>query len=559
MVLVLVTAFVGATSLIPVFFLVWDSFKEVYVGNLFDKSLTNFTLVNYRQALADPRAFGMLGDSFFFATGAMAVAFFFGGTIAFLVERTNTPLRNAIYGLMFIPLIMPSMLKAIGWILFLSPTIGLFNRVWLFFGFAQPIFNAYSIPAMFWVEGLSMTPLTFLMLGAALRAMDPSLEEAAYTAGAGKFSTMVRITLRLMTPALAGIALLQFVRGMEAFEVPLLMGASAGIHVFATNIYFAAREINPPLYGQAFVFSLVLIVICMVGLFIYQRIMGRAGQYATVTGKGYRPRLLDLGKWRPAATGFILLFLVFAVILPFLILLYASYLPYYQVPSAKAFSVMSWDNYRSLLSRSDVLLTVKNTALLTTVVSVGGMLIATMVSWIVVRMRAKVGRVLDGLIFVNYAVPGIATGFAFMIFFLTFPNPIYGTIWILVLAYLVNFLPIGTRFTHAGLAQIKAELEEAAASSGAGIFTIMRRVVIPLILPSMIAGGLYIFLLSARVLSSAAILYTPDSMVLSVMIFQLWNEGSIPMVGSLAVLMILVFTILTIISRRLGQRRAVVA
>ncbi|MDP2744016.1 MAG: ABC transporter permease subunit, partial [Dehalococcoidia bacterium] len=294
----------------------------------------------------------------------------------------------------------------------------------------------------------------------------------------------------------------------------------------------------------------------LTGLLLYQRMMGRVGQYATVTGKGYRPRLLDLGKWKPAATGFILLFLIFAAVLPFLILLYASFLPYYQVPSAKAFSVMSWDNYRSLLGRSDVLLTIKNTAILCGIVSVGGMIIATLVSWIVVRMRTKGAKLLDSLVFIPYAVPGIASGFAFMIVFLTFPNPIYGTIWILVIAYLVQFMPIGTRFTHAGVAQIKAELEEAAASSGASLLTILRRIIIPLILPSMIAGGLYIFLLSAKVMSSAAILYTPDSTVLSVMIFQLWNEGSIPMVGSLAVLMILAFTILTILSRRVGQRRA---
>jgi iron(III) transport system permease protein len=454
---------------------------------------------------------------------------------------------------------MPSILKAIGWILFLSPKIGLFNKFWFSLGFTEPIFNAYSIPAMFWVEGLSMSPLTFLMLGAALRAMDPSLEEAAYTAGAGRIPTLLRITLRLMIPALAGIGLLQFVRGLEAFEVPLIMGSSVGIHVFSTNIYFSAREISPPLYGQAFVYGLVLIFIAMIGLFFYQRIMGRAGQYATVTGKGYRPRLIDLGKWKPLATCFIFLFLLFSVILPFLILLYASFLPYYQVPSAEAFANMTLENYEKLLARRDVLLTVKNTAILCSTVSVGGMLIATIVSWIVVRMRSRGSRVLDGLVFVPYAIPSVAMAFAFMMIFLTFPNPIYGTIWIMVLAYMVRFLPMGTRFTHAGVAQINVELEEAAASSGASMLTILRRIIIPLILPSLIAGGLYIFLLTAKVMSMAAILYTPDTMVLSIMIFQLWNEDTVPLVASPSVLMILAFTILTIISRTIGQRRAMVA
>ncbi|MFC1962481.1 ABC transporter permease [Chloroflexota bacterium] len=556
-VLVLIVAFVGLASLIPLLFLLWDSFKEVSVGNLFDPSLTNFTLKNFREAYADPRSLTMLSDSLFFAFGSMAVAFFFGGTMAFLVERTNTLLRNVVYGLMFIPLVMPSMLKAIAWILLISPEIGMFNRAWLLLPFTEEaLFNAYSIPAMFWVEGLSMSPLTFLMLGSALRAMDPSMEEASYTAGAGKLSTLFRITLPMMTPALAGIGLLQFVRGLEAFEVPLIMGYSSGIQVYSTNIYFAIREVTPPLYGQAFVYSLVLIILSIIGLILYQRFMGHAGQYATVTGKGYRPRLLDLGKWRGAAAAFIFLFLAFSVILPFFVLLYASFLPYYQLPSDISPDLMSMDNYRALYNRRDILLTLKNTAILCGTVSVGGMLIATVISWLVIRMRTKGSRVLDGLLFVPFAIPSIAMAFSFLILFLSIPNPIYGTIWLLVLVYLVRFLPIGTRFTHAGIAQIKVELEEAAASSGAGLLTILRRIIIPLILPSLIAGGLFMLLLSAKVMSSAAILYTPDSMVLSVMIYQLWNEGSIPLVGALSVLMILVFTIISVASRNMGQRRA---
>lgn len=552
-----VTIFVSALCMIPLFFLFWDSFKDVYVGNLFDPSLTNFTLKNYREVLADPRSFGMLGDSFIFAFGAIIVAFFFGGAIAFLVERTNTPFRNIYYGLMYVPLVMPSMLNSIGWILYLSPTIGLFNKAAMFIGFPGPIFNAYSLPAMCWVQGLSMSPLTFLMLGAALRAMDPSLEEAAYTSGAGKLTTIVRITLRLMTPALAGIWILQFVGGLEAFEVPLLMGASAGIHVFSTNIYFAARELNPPEYGNAFVYAITIIIIGTAGLMFSQRMMGRAGQYATVTGKGYRPRLIDLGKWRFVSTAFTMLFLVFSTVLPFLMLLYASFLPYYQVPSARAISTMSWNNYATLLGRSDFVLVIKNTLTICGIVSISTVLLALMISWIVIRMRPKGAKILDFMSFIPRAIPGIATGFAFMVVFLIFPNPIYGSIWIIVLAYMVSFLPVGTRFTHAGIAQLKAELEEAAAASGAGLLTIFRRIIVPLLLPSLIAGGLYCFLLSAKVLSAAAILYTPDTMLLSVMIFQLWNEGSIPLVGTLAVFMITFLTILTIASRLWGQRRAV--
>ncbi len=559
LVLVTVTAFVGSMAVIPLFYLVWNSFKPVGLGNLSDFSLSNFTLQNFVRAYSDPGTFAMLLDSFFFAAGSMMVAFFFGGVIAFLVERTNAPMRNAAYGFMFIPLVMPSMLKAIGWVLLLSPNTGILNKIWFSFGFQEPLFNAYSISAMFWVEGLSMAPLTFLMLGAALRGMDPSLEEAAFTSGAGRLFTFRKVTLKLMIPALAGIGLLQFIRGLEAFEVPLVMGSGEGIHVFSTSIYLSVREIAPPDYGGGFVLSLVLIAFGVTGVTLYQRTMAKSERYATVTGKGFRPRLISLGKWRWVAGGFIIFFLLASTILPFLVLLWASLLPFYQVPSMEAVSQVTLDSYQQLFSRDNFYLAVKNTAILCTLVSVGGMLLATVVSWMVIRLKSKGSRVLDTLAFLPYTIPGIAMGFGFMVVFLAFPNPIYGTLWIIVLAYLANFLPIATRFTHAGVAQIRAELEEAATTSGAGLFTVMWRIIIPLILPSLVAGGLYLFILSAKVMSMAAILWQPDSVILSIYVLQLWDEGSLPVVGAFSVVVIVAFTFLTIVARSVAQRRTIVA
>ncbi|MBM2832284.1 MAG: sugB 2, partial [Dehalococcoidia bacterium] len=243
--------------------------------------------------------------------------------------------------------------------------------------------------------------------------------------------------------------------------------------------------------------------------------------------------------------------------LPFLVLLWASLLPFYQVPSREALGTVTWSNYMAILNRSDLTLILRNTAILSVLVSVGGMVLATIISWVVIRMRVKGGRLLDNLVFIPYAVPAVAFGLSYMILFLMFPNPIYGTVWILVLAYLIRFMPMGTRFTHAGVAQIKVELEEAAATSGAGLFVTLRRIVMPLMLPSMMAGGLYIFVLSLKLLSMAAILYTPKSMILPVLLYQVWREGSIPPAGALSVMMIILFTVLTISSRKLAQRHAV--
>jgi iron(III) transport system permease protein len=558
-IVVLSIAFVAFLAAVPLFFLLWNSFKPATPGHLADFTLNNFTLAHFRAAYSTPETFVYLGNTLLFAVGAMAVALLFGGSIAFLVERTNVPFRNVIYGLMFIPLIMPGMLKAIAWILLLSPSVGLLNTIWKSFGFAEPLFNAYTIPAMWWVEGLSMSSLSFFLLGAAFRSMDPSLEEAAFTSWANRPTTLFRITFRLMAPALAAVGLLMFVRGLESLDVPLIMGAGRGLMVYSTQIFVVLRVMPEPQYGQAFVYSLLLIVLAFAGLMLYQRVLARSEKYATVTGKGYRPRLMNLGKWRPMAGAFILFFIFAGFVLPLLVLLWASFLPYFQFPSREALSQVSLSNYRELFDRRDFLLMIRNTAFLAGIVSVGGMLLATVVSWIVLRLKPRGGRVLDVLAFLPMAIPAVAMAFSFMIVFLYWRVGIYGTIWIMVLAYVIRFLPTATRFTHSGVSQIHKELEDAAATSGAGFVTVMRRILIPLILPTLVSGGLYIFILASKVFEMAAILYTPDTLIFSVYIWQLWTYGSTPLVGALAVLLALILFVLTVVSRRLAQRRAMVA
>lgn len=548
-----VVTFVAALSLIPPLFLFWSSLKPEGTSSLSDWRLDNLTLENYYEALADPSSLTMLFDSLFLAIGSMGVAFFFGGIIAYLVERTDAPLRNQTYGLMFVPLILPSMLKAIGWVFLLEPNNGILNNVTQWMGMGK-IFNAYTVTSMFWVQGLSMTPLTFLMLGASLRSMDPSLEEASTVCGAGKLQTASGITLRLMMPALAGVGLLQFIRGMEAFEVPLIMGLSSGVQVFATNIYISAREVQPPAYGHAFALSVVLIVIGVIGLLIYQKLMSDAEQYATITGKGFQPRIVPLGKWRPLAGGFIVFYLLVTIGMPFLVLCWESLLPYHQVPSMRALSRLSLENYRRILSDPAFILSIKNTLILGVSVSVGSVLLATVISWLTVRRKSRGTRVLDAVAFIPYAIPGIAMGLSFLVVFLAFPNPIYGTIWILILIYLVSFLPIATRFTNAGLRQLHKDLEEAATVSGSGFISVMKRIVIPLVLPSLLAGGLYVFVLSSKVASQAAVLWSPDSLVLPIYMLQLWIGGSFPAVSALAVIMILAFVTMAVGCRVFGRR-----
>ncbi|MBI2854345.1 MAG: iron ABC transporter permease [Chloroflexi bacterium] len=553
-ILVVAGAFLGVFVVFPLLLLVLNSFRDIGLGEIglaFDK----LTLGNYSIAYMNPRTWKMLWDSLVFAGGAAVVAFLLGGGMAFITERTNAPFRHLTYGLMFVPLIVPGMLLSIGWIFLLSPKIGLLNKAWMSIGFHTPFLDVYSMPVMWWIQGVMESPLTFLMLGAAFRRMDPSLEEAAIACGTSRVNCAIRITLKLMLPAIAGVALLQFVRGLEAMEVPLILGLNSGIKVFSVNILLSLQEVSPPDYALGFTYGISLICLTVAGLFIYLRMMRQSEKYVVVTGKGYRPGIINLGKWKFAAAGFQIFFGVAAIGLPLLVLIWVSLLRSYEVPSIEMLSQMNLDKYTSIIGRPGMTSVILNTVVVAAIASVCVMFLSILLSWIVFHMKIKGGAILDGLAFIPYAIPSIAMAIAFMVLFLSFRNPIYGTIWILVIAYVIRFMPYGTRFTHAGLLQIKKELEEVALTAGASYWKMFLRIIIPIMKPSLVGGGLYVFILSVKIFPIAALLSSPNSKVLAVEIWQMWNVGMFGEVSALAVMMIGGLSILTLLvgTRTLGQ------
>jgi iron(III) transport system permease protein len=557
LILLPLTIFVGGLTLIPLLSLLWNSFKPVRLGKMADFTLQNFTLQNYSNALIDPGTISMVGNSFAFATGSTLVALVLGGVVAFLVERTNIAFKKIAYTLMLIPLITPGVLKASAWVLLLNPNNGLLNQLWFSLGFKSYLFNDKSVLSMIWVQGISMIPITFLLLGAAFKMMDPALEEASYAAGAGKIGTLRRITIRLMVPAIAAVGLLNFTRALESFDIPLIMGLGAGYQMFSTAIYYALRILSPPGYGLALAYSVVLVAFATFGLLIYQRILNRGYRYRTITGKAFRPTLIDLARWKYALGMMVLSFSFIAFLLPVLVLLWASLLPYYQLPSTEALSLLTLENYIVLPKKRIFMSALTNSVKLGVVVSVGGMILAVLISWTVLKLRPRGNQILDFLSFVSYGIPGVVAGFGFMIIFLSFPNPLYGTIWLVGLAYCINLLPVATRFSHTGIIQMHQELEEAAATCGAGFVTTLRTITMPIILPYFAAGGLFLFLLTMRLLSLVAVLYTADSIVFPVLIVQLHDTGFIPQLSALGIMMIVVLSLLTLAVRKLVQDKVI--
>jgi iron(III) transport system permease protein len=325
-----------------------------------------------------------------------------------------------------------------------------------------------------------------------------------------------------------------------------------GIYVFSTNIYYSLRSIFPPEYGLGFAYSMTLMLLAVVMLLLYQRQLAHAERYTVVTGKGYRPRVIHLGRGRYLGWAFVSLYGIIAILLPILIIIWGSMLPFYKPPSAEALSMITLKAYKTVLTSQIFAEAVTNSVILAFTSAAAIMFLSAIASWFILRTNIASRRLLDFVIFLPYAISGIVMGVGFMILFLSFPNPIYGTIWIIVLAYTINYMPVGSRFTHAAMLQIHKELEEAAWASGANFWQTLRHIWLPLMSPAMIAGGLYVFILSFKVMSIAALLQGPDNTVLPVYLWSAYEGLGLPIAAALSVMMIAVLGIMTVVSRRIG-------
>ena len=514
---------------------------------------TRFTLERFSMLLSQRGILLSTWNSFVFAIGSAILALIIGGLAAWLVERTNAPLKSLTYLTNVIALGTPYVLYTSAWLLLLSRSGPINTWYRQLTGETGVIINVYSMGGMILIEGLLWSPLVFLLLGATLRNFNPALEEAARMSGATTWGTLRRITLPLSMPAILALSMLVFIRTVEAFEVPAIVGLPGRIHVLTTDIYELMHRTMPPDIGAASALSLILLFIVGALLYWYGRLTKNAEKFATVTGKSFRPNQIDLGRWRPLA-GFALLFYFFLlIVLPAFILVWASLLPFYQTFRPQAFPLLTLDNYRAVLNSPRYISLVVNTLSIALASATAVMLITAVSAWLTVR-KAPGARVLDNLGTAPLVFPGIVLGVGVMQFFLQVPVGIYGTIWIIVWALVINYLPYGVRYSYAGMIQLHRELEEAAAAAGATPMTGFRRIVFPLLAPSLIAGWLFIFLLATRVLSLPVLLSGPSSQTMAVAMFDLWGNGQGPELAALGLMWSLSMSVIAVIFYLVAKR-----
>ena len=543
----------------PLLFLVLGSFSMAELPTEF--SLSNMGFENYEEVWWDPDTYKVLNNTVIYTTGATAFGITVAAALAWLVERTNIPGKLWIYAGVPMTLAMPGMLQAMAWVLLLSPRIGFLNR-WsqAIFGLESAPLNIYSLEGMIFIEGLRLVPTAFLMLVPLLRAMDPALEEAAAMSGAHPRSTLRKVTLRLMLPGLLAVVIYQAMTALEVFEVPGILGLPSGIYVFSTKIYSILHSVSTlPAYGQANALAIIYVFIAIAATYLYARIISHSERFTIITGKGYRPRELDLGRWRWCAFGLVGLFLLFSIILPFLVLLFVSFLPYLQQPNLAAFQSMSLEHYETLWRAPMIATVMKNTALMVVITSTLTVLVSFLISLVIVRSKFWGRKILDQLAFMPHAIPGIVMGLAFLWVFLQMSKygiPLHGGIWAISIAFTIGFMAYGTRSMNAAILQIHKDLEEAAQVAGARHWRTMWRIFYPLMLPTFVGVWIWAMLHAVRQAGKPLILYEgAENQVLAILIWNMWDEGNIEGVGAIGTLLIAGLLIITLGLRLMGFGR----
>ncbi len=537
-------------SLVPLVFLLWQSFLTPQTATV----AARFTLDNFRTAYFSPETIRLLFNSVEFAIGAAALSLCIGTALAWMNERTNPPFKKLFFALSIIPLVIPSILFTVSWIMLASPKIGILNIVLQkLFDTDAVFFNIYTMAGMIWVDGLHYSPMAFLLMTAAFRSMDPSLEESALMSGASILQIARRITLKLAWPAAVGSLLILLVRSIESFEVPALLGLPVGIQVYTSSIYLAIHQ-YPSQIGLAAAYAITLLLITSVGIYLQSRLTSQGSKFSTVTGKGFRPRTVDLGRGRYVTATLFILYFVVIVLLPFLVLVWSSLQRFYSAPSWAALSRVSLASYRAVLEYPQIVSTVRNSLILSFATATIVMLASAVISWIVVRTKIPGRWVLDNIASLPLVFPGLVLGLSIMICYLYIDIGVYGTLWIMLIAYVTRFLPYGMRYNSTSMLQIHKELEESAAMSGASWSTTFRRVLLPLLKPGLLAGWIYVLIVSIRELSSSILLYSPGTEVVSIMIWELWQNGQYVELSALGVMMIIALFCLVMLAQFVGKR-----
>lgn len=538
---------VGFLTVCPVFMLVLGSFSEGLT------SFGRFTLSKYIQAYTDPAFAEVLVNTAIFTLGSALVATGLALFLAYLNTRTNIPFKSLFGVISLVPMMIPHILFAVSWLLLLNPSNGLLNLVIRqTFNLSESLFNIYSMLGMILVEGLLDLPIAYLILAPAMASFDVSLEESSRVCGAANLRTLVKVTLPVLRPAILASLTLVIVRSLASFAVPSVLGMPGRIYVLATHIYRIIATGFAADYGMAAAVGMSVLATSISLIYLYRSLTAEGEKYVTISSRAYRPTVIDLKRAKYPLFVLVAVLSLMLIVLPVLVLLYTSLVPYSIVPSAKAFALMSGKHWTAILKDPISVLSLKNSLFLGVVGATLGVVLSLFVCYTIVKVRTLASGILESLSFLSFSFPGIVIGVGFMWFFVR--TPLYATIWSLLIGYIATYLPYGLRPLTSAFVQIHSHLEESSRVCGASTSYTLRRIVVPLLIPGIVSGWILMATMFVRELTLSVVLSRPGTEVLAVQILRFAEDGLWGRLSALGIVMIAISTILVVIASLIGSR-----
>ena len=490
-------------------------------------SLKHLSIANFLTVVANPNVAEALLNTLIACGGGTMIAVAIGLLFSWMVVRTNTPFRGLIAAASILPLFAPPLVAGVAWSILGSPKTGLINTVFKWAGVDWHV-DFYSLSGLIFVFGIYYAPYVYMFTSSALRNMDPSLEEAAEISGASAFSTLFSVTFPLIMPAIVSGMLLSFIVMLGIYGVPAVLGAPSNINVLTTYI-FKLTNWSPPLYNTAASVAIILMVVTGLLVFLQQKVLsGRS--YTTVAGKAFRPRTLDLGRWRWCTFALGLTYLLVVVILPLLALIVAAFRKFMFIRDVNAlFDLRAYSlvHFNAVFDNPLTMRSIYNAVEVGIITALVGGTLAFALGYTIHRTHLPGRRTIDLISTVPVAIPGLVVGVAYLWAWIGVPGGLYGTIWILALAFIARFMPDTVKSLSTSFLQIHRELEEAAWVCGKGVLGTIASVVLPLARPGVIASMTLLFVLSIRELGSSLFLYISDTMVMSVLLLDYYEGGNI--------------------------------
>jgi iron(III) transport system permease protein len=518
---------------------------------VFDLSFANFITV-----LGNPNVHLALANSLIACAGGTALAVVIGLTFSWVVVRTDTPCKRFIAATSMLPLFVPPLVAAVAWSILASPKTGLLNTFLASAGIEWR-FNAYSMGGLICIFGIYYAPYVYMFTASALRNMDPSLEEAAEVTGATALRTMFTVTFPLIAPAILSGMLLSFIVMLGIYGIPAVLGTPGDIPVLTTYI-FKLTNWSPPLYSTAASVAIILMVVTGFLVWLQHRVTSRRS-YTTVAGKAFRPAQLRLGPWRYLTLGLAIVYLFVVVVLPTLALMVAAFRRFLfirDLPSLFDTRQYGLMHFERLFANPLALRSIWNTMEVGLVTALVGGVLAFAIGYTINRTTLPARRSIDVISTLPVAIPGLVIGVAYLWAWIGLPGGLYGTIWILALAFIARFMPDTVKALSTSLLQIHRELEEAAWICGKGILGTIRTIVLPLARPGVIAAMTLLFILAIRELGSSLFLYTSNTMVMAVLLLDYYEGGNLGITAAFSLVQTVLLAVIISIAQLLSRGAA---